>query len=871
MTNQARLIPFSSEHKPNVSIVGGKAASLIRLTQAGLNVPDGFVLPVDFFTDWVRTLSSSQQWQHLCNTNPADLNDFTQSCERLKEVASNLNYTSHQLESVQQAASCLPGNLYAVRSSSPEEDLTDSSFAGLYETRLNTSDTQLADAIQFCFLSCLDARVFIYKHKQNLPMTFPRIAVVVQLQVNSEVSGVLFSLNPLNNDYDEAVINATFGLGEALVSGEITPDSWTVNKTTNEVINFTLGTKGGTQSETACLSTQEIEQLVAAALTIEQLYSEPVDIEWAYAQGKLFLLQARPITTYIPLPPEMMTAPGEPRILYMDESLADGITISGPVTQLSNDFVMYLIDKLFRFVDPNMSIYQEAKTGLMYCSGVRLYMNISVLMSWVNPSLLEPAKRPIDTTYADIIATCDFTPYEPQHKSSIWQRMKLLPFLFKFIWQLRVFLFAMLKAMFRLSSFQEKYEQELISFDAFLRLPVPSMLFTDLLMHYYIPMIDVTQRTTGPALTLYVYRGTEFLKKIIDEKSNRQAELSEAILSGSDDIVMEMGMLLYEMSTLLPAAEFNDLDNMSQQILDRTIDPEFLRAWDHFQHRFGCRGPLEMDLARPKYSEEPMLVLMQLSTIAKGGQKFDPRVNHQKLKENRHQAYEELLKILPKRKQKKLATAYTNICALERSREIPKDHIVTIQKRIREYLLDQAKTWVREDRLNSVEQIFELTVMELDQAQRQPAFDLLATLDSRDPYFERARRVRHFPHAIDSRGRILRPKTENVPGQLVGVPVSSGIATGPVKVLNDPFEKDVEEGDILVAHTTDPGWTPLFINAAAVLLEVGGELQHGALVAREYGKPCIAGIVNVTRSLEDGQLVEVDGNSGRVTLLPAES
>jgi pyruvate,water dikinase len=101
--------------------------------------------------------------------------------------------------------------------------------------------------------------------------------------------------------------------------------------------------------------------------------------------------------------------------------------------------------------------------------------------------------------------------------------------------------------------------------------------------------------------------------------------------------------------------------------------------------------------------------------------------------------------------------------------------------------------------------------------------------------------------------------------------VSSGIATGPVKVLNDPFEKDVEEGDILVAHTTDPGWTPLFINAAAVLLEVGGELQHGALVAREYGKPCIAGIVNVTSSLEDGQLVEVDGNSGKVTLLPAES
>ncbi len=172
-----------------------------------------------------------------------------------------------------------------------------------------------------------------------------------------------------------------------------------------------------------------------------------------------------------------------------------------------------------------------------------------------------------------------------------------------------------------------------------------------------------------------------------------------------------------------------------------------------------------------------------------------------------------------------------------------------------------------QNRIDSIDDIFDFRVDEILSAQQDAEFDLRDILANREAYVARAKRVRHFPHAIDSRGRILRPVTKQVPGQLTGSPVSSGIVTGPVKVMHDPFEKELKKGEILVAYTTDPGWTPLFINAAAVLLEVGGELQHGALVAREYGKPCVAGIVNVTNDLEDGQMVEVNGNVGSVRLL----
>lgn len=125
-----------------------------------------------------------------------------------------------------------------------------------------------------------------------------------------------------------------------------------------------------------------------------------------------------------------------------------------------------------------------------------------------------------------------------------------------------------------------------------------------------------------------------------------------------------------------------------------------------------------------------------------------------------------------------------------------------------------------------------------------------------------------FPAVIDSRGRILRPPPrEEAPGLLRGMPVSPGVATGPVKVLLSPAERGVEKGDVLVAYTTDPGWTPLFVNAAAIVLEVGGALQHGAVVAREYGKPCVVGIDQVVTRLRDGALVEVDGTMGTVRLL----
>jgi pyruvate,water dikinase len=157
---------------------------------------------------------------------------------------------------------------------------------------------------------------------------------------------------------------------------------------------------------------------------------------------------------------------------------------------------------------------------------------------------------------------------------------------------------------------------------------------------------------------------------------------------------------------------------------------------------------------------------------------------------------------------------------------------------------------------------------DLERGLADPSIDLRALAEKNTRFLKKLRQVRELPRIVDSRGKILRPpQKEAGEGELVGEPISPGLVRGKIKVLHEPDEKPVLPGEILVARTTDPGWTPLFLNAAGIVLEVGGMLQHGALVAREYGKPCVAGIESATLILNDGQMVEMDGANGIIRFI----
>jgi len=859
--------------------VGGKAASLIRLGQGGFRVPDGVVLTTAFFAPWIRQIESSELWRTVIATvttsrtrvpNLRERERLARACENVKQFAVDLSFNAEQRDVVDEIRSELDNGKFAVRSSSPEEDLSGASFAGLYETVLNVTLAMLDDAIRTCFQSCLDARVLLYKREMNFEDFSPAIAVVIQRQVESEISGVVFSLNPLTNDFDEALINANWGLGEALVSGEITPDAVVVNKVTGSVIENRPGDKGGDRSIEACLNAEQIDELTETVKRIEALYDEPVDVEWAICAGELHVLQARPITAYIPLAKEMQTEPGAPRSLYMDAALTDGLTISGAVSPITLDTFKLIYQLMFEYmlgIPANELDFAQA--GFPF-HGSRPYVNLSMFLHLMGSGkAIAKQAQSTNALMVEILLSCDLDMYRPAKPPEQFRILTLIRHTPRILWRCRTLFKWMLKPL-RRKRFQTTYTEEVAWFEAWVNQPIDySEALGKAVRDWNVQVGLTSMMSTGPALIYFIYMGTERVKRLIDAKSPEQVALADAICRGyPDDQVVQMGMKMFDLSTLLPGDQFDDLNALLEKINNRDLPETFMSMWDSFLEEFGCRGPLEMELANPGYGEEPLLALQQIAMIATSGGRFNPHDMQRQLIEERERAYAKLLTMVPGRKRRRFTHAYENILRYSGSRELIKHHLMQVNDRIRRRLLRSADEFIEAGRLDTREQIFDLTMADIDRGTQDPSFDLRATAETRGASYRKLKtRVRHFPMAIDSRGRILRPERKNEDGTLRGTGVSPGVVRGPVKVLNDPFEKEVLAGDILVAVTTDPGWTPLFINAAAVLLEIGGELQHGALVAREYGKPCVAGICDVTTLLHDGQTVEVDGNTGTVRII----
>ena len=236
------LVGLASTPTPEAVVIGGKGRGLIELTRAGFNVPPGTILTTAFFAPWIAEVQATGAWRALANSYGASLDDpdgrgrVVELAAAVKAQAASLALTSDQRDALAAVRDEFADGALAVRSSSPEEDLAAASFAGLYETVLDVAADGLEDAVRRCFQSCLDGRVFTYKLNMGFTDPAPSIAVVVQRMVPSETSGVAFSLNPLTNDYDEMLVNAHRGLGEALVAGEITPDAFVVDKVSGAVI-----------------------------------------------------------------------------------------------------------------------------------------------------------------------------------------------------------------------------------------------------------------------------------------------------------------------------------------------------------------------------------------------------------------------------------------------------------------------------------------------------------------------------------------------------------------------------------------------------------------------------------------------------------
>jgi pyruvate,water dikinase len=848
------IYQFSTPQNPTLAEVGGKAQSLIRSTQAGLPVPGGLALSVAFFADWTAWVKATPQWA-------AVLNDPTKAnCDAVKEIARGLVFSDAMRHDFDGHLDQLGGaGVFAVRSSSPEEDLAGTSFAGMYETFLGTTATQLEQTIAMAYSSMFDIRVVEYKAKHGIALEGAAISVIVQQQIASDVSGIGFSLNPLNNCYDEVVINASFGLGEAVVAGQVSPDEFIVEKTEMKVLisdirdkefGLQLGVDGGitelviADPKAASLNQTQVLELAQLIKDVETFYGVPVDTEWAFADGVLYLLQARPITAYFPLFPEMMTEPGAQKKLYMD-MIAVTQGFSDRLSILGADIWAIVLDRLKRGGIP------AGPDGYILNLHGRQYFQMHNMMKGIGKrafGLATSYDNALDGRKEEILRDYTAPMMSPLMKQArraqIRMVFEMLPHVVRLLWNPVRFakgteasidkLLAEFRNLKNDRPFDELVEGAFKAFD-------------DIFYSFLIYMAGLLAEWR----IRRIMRGTEgetlktFL--VMDVPSNPTSAMGHAMLKLAQSP---------EIQATVDAATFEKM------IKARSYSPAFMDAFDDYSDKYGARGFREIDVATPRIMERLGDFFQQIKAIRADDNQM---ITASTRKAEAVAKMREIAKA--KGKLKKFDKHLRTIELAYGHRETPKYLVVMMNGALHRVAQQIGAEFVAQGRLDAPEDIFELSISEVSQGQKDPSLDLRARIAANLAPMQIVAGVKDYPNYFDSRGKIFRKHIEAGSGDLAGMAVSNGIYTGRAKVLKSPYEKPLEAGEILVTVATEPSWTPVFVNASAVVLEVGGGLQHGAIIAREYGLPCVGGLPGVTGIITDGDLLEVDGSNGIVKIL----
>jgi phosphohistidine swiveling domain-containing protein len=863
------ITSFTTSGMPPAGRVGGKALELMRLTAEGFPVPPGFVLETGFFQPWMAELAGAGD-------------GLKESADSLRRRCGGLALDAGRKRALDDALSGFGSGgsrrLYAVRSSSPEEDLEQASFAGAYETRLAVPREKLEAAIQACFASCFDERIFRYKRHKGLPVEHPGIAVIVQEFIDADAAGVAFSLNPRNNCYDEAVINANFGLGDSVVSGEVEPDEFVIDKVSRNLVSERIGSKehrsapafnGGVEKRprpepnSACIPRSDREAIVDILMDVEARRGEPIDIEWAIRRGQVFLLQARPITTWLPLPRIMVTDPGAPKRLYSNSTLIEQ-GLQQPLSVLGTDFLGSVLEN----VGGPIAKGAIGHDGLTFTADGGYYLNVSyAMMMGMKGAALAPGNFG-DPRIMEILDGIDMRQYTggglPPKMKTLRRRM-----LFTAVPLLRSALEAYRHPDRVLQAYRSALPEEDRRLDTFsgqgMSLRAGAEALTGLLQFFYgdygIPMILAAQFAQRRIKALF---GRE-----ADQVRDHLVNLGIALPGNK---TAEMGEAMYLLASSAELRRFEDPAVFLSALEGGDLSPDFTNRWRHFLEEYGMRCPVEIDPATPRVSEHPEKLFAQLKEMSSASGGAHPFFDDARAK--RGSAYRALLEIASRRsagRARALSNYYRTWLTFGGYRETPKHYVIKVVAIFRRHALSIARDFVAAGRLDSPERIFDLTIDDIDRGAADRSLDLRVLGRERTALIDRMKRSRVAARIIDSRGRIyFPPRKAGQDGVMSGVPISPGVAKGRVKVLASATDKRLLPGEILVARAVDPGWTPLFINAAGIILEVGGALQHGAVVAREYGIPCVSGVDDATGILQDGQTVEVDGSSGCVRVLDGD-
>ncbi|MDU8671337.1 phosphoenolpyruvate synthase [Paenibacillus polymyxa] len=868
------VLDFQEMDNTQLLLVGGKGLHLGALAKMeGMQVPEGFCVTT---VGYQKALEQNEMvhalLDQLTTLKVEDREQIDEVSKKIRQAIMEVAIPSDVVKAVAHYLSQF-GNeyAYAVRSSATAEDLPHASFAGQQDTYLNIIGKEsILEHIRKCWASLFTERAVIYRMQNGFDHRQVYLSVIVQRMVFPQASGILFTADPINCNRKLLSIDASFGLGEALVSGLVSADYYQVQD--GVIVNKRVETKkmaiygrkeGGTetkqlspdQQKTQTLTDQQILQLARIGRQIEEHFGCPQDIEWCLADDTFYIVQSRPITTLYPIP----EANDQENHVYV--SVGHQQMMTDPIKPLGISVWML-----------------TGATPMFKTGGGRLFVDITMGLSSLDGrqnllDVLGHSDPLIKDALITIIERGDFIKLDPSDKSEpgpvkSHKGMSSADILEEAGNDPAIVADLIKSSETSLSALKRNIQTKsgLDVFDCILE--------------------DMQQRRqrASDLKNLSVIMSAIHASAWINEKMNEwlgEKNVADTLsLSVPNNVTSEMGMELLVVADVI--RPYPKIVEYLQQVKDDNFLDELVQfeggqqvrdAIATYLDKYGMRCAGEIDITRTRWSEKPsILVPMILSNI----KNLEPGASKRKFEQGRQEALKKEQDLLARLKQlpggeqkaeetKQIIDQIRNFIGY---REYPKYDIVSRYFIYKQALLKEAERLVQANILHEKEDIYYLSFEELQETIRTNKLDY-QVIDKRKNEYRLYEKLTP-PRVITSDGEIItgQYKRENIPAEaIVGLAVSSGVVEGRARVILNIEGADLEDGDILVTSFTDPSWTPLFLSIKGLVTEVGGLMTHGAVIAREYGLPAVVGVENATKLIKDGQRIRVHGTEGYIEFL----
>ncbi|MEC0310882.1 phosphoenolpyruvate synthase [Paenibacillus lautus] len=865
------VLDFQEMEKTQLWLVGGKGLHLGKLSKIeGIQVPEGFCVTT---VGYQRAIEQNETYHALLGRltmlKAEDRDQIGEISRKIRQTIMDIEIPPDVVTAVTHYLSRFgKEHAYAVRSSATAEDLPHASFAGQQDTYLNIIGVDaILQHISKCWASLFTDRAVIYRMQNGFDHSQVYLSVIVQRMVFPQASGILFTADPMTSSRKVLSIDASFGLGEALVSGLVSADGYKVRE--GDIVDKRIGAKtlaiygrkeGGTetkqidpeQQRTQTLTDEQILQLARIGRQIEAYFGQPQDIEWCLAHDTFYIVQSRPITTLYPIP----EASDQENHVYI--SVGHQQMMTDPIKPLG------------------LSFYLLITSAPMRKAGGRLFVDISAMLaSPVGRDALLTLGRsdPLIKDALETIIERDFIKLVPtddkerspgnrgKGKSSagVQAQFEHDPAIVSDLIKSNQASVEDLKY-----NIQAKSGSDLFDFILEDIQQLKKILFDPRSTSVFMAAMDASEWIN------------EKMMKWLGEKNAADA-LSQSV---PHNITSEMGLALLDVADAI--RPYPEVIEYLQHVKDDPFLDELPKfeggqeardAVQAYLNKYGMRCAGEIDITRTRWSEKPItLVPLILNNI----KNFEPHESNRRFEQGRREALQKeqdllyRLKQLPDGEQKAKETK--RMIDLVRNfigyREYPKYGYINRYFVYKQALLKEAEQLVQVGVIHDKADIYYLTFEELHEVVRTHKLDYRMINKRKDEYklYEKLTP----PRVITSDGEIIAGeyKRENLPvGAIAGLPVSSGVIEGRARVILNMEDADLEDGDILVTSFTDPSWTPLFVSIQGLVTEVGGLMTHGAVIAREYGLPAVVGVENATKRIKDGQRIRVHGTEGYIEIL----